>query len=321
MTNKERFIKALKREYCPGHVPTFELEFFLTMESFGKVHPLHRCFYQWDQMSRQEKKLQIEDIADCYLKFAAKYHHSAILVHPSFNDYERMIWLLETIREKSGDEYFLLLLDDPTFAIPDGSNMEEFSIMLYEEPNKCKEIAEERLENSLRTAEFYAKHQGLVDGYALCSDYCFNTNPFFSPSLFDEFIGPYLARVIQGFREMGFYTIKHTDGNVMPILSRIVDCKPDAIHSLDPQGGVNLSEVMELYGDRMTFIGNVNCALLQTGTLEECDADVRRALRQGMARGKGYIFSTSNCVYTGLPLERYERMNRIWWEEGIYSET
>ena len=67
----------------------------------------------------------------------------------------------------------------------------------------------------------------------------------------------------------------------------------------------------------MTLIGNVNCGLLQTGTQEEADADVRRALRDGMP-GYGYIFSTSNCVYTGLPLERYERMNRIWWEEGIY---
>jgi uroporphyrinogen decarboxylase len=37
-----------------------------------------------------------------------------------------------------------------------------------------------------------------------------------------------------------------------------------------------------------------------------------------MARGAGYVFCTSNCAYTGLPLERYERMIRIWREEGAY---
>ena len=42
MTEKERFIKALKREPLEGHVPTFELVFYLTMEVLGKVHPLHR---------------------------------------------------------------------------------------------------------------------------------------------------------------------------------------------------------------------------------------------------------------------------------------
>ena len=72
-----------------------------------------------------------------------------------------------------------------------------------------------------------------------------------------------------------------------------------------------------LYGDRVCVIGNVNCGLLQTGTDEECAADVRRALKEGM-EGWGYIFSTSNCAYTGLPLERYEMMNEIWRNEGIY---
>ena len=30
------------------------------------------------------------------------------------------------------------------------------------------------------------------------------------------------------------------------------------------------------------------------------------------------IFSTLNCVYTGLALERYELMHKIWREEGMY---
>ena len=36
MTEKERFIRTLKREKIGGRVPTFELVFYLTMEAFGK---------------------------------------------------------------------------------------------------------------------------------------------------------------------------------------------------------------------------------------------------------------------------------------------
>ena len=118
---------------------------------------------------------------------------------------------------------------------------------------------------------------------------------------------------------MGFYTIKHTDGNIMPILKQIVDCRPDALHSLDPQGGVDMKKVREIAGENIALIGNVNCGLLQTGTDEQCDADVMRSLNEGMQAGGGYIFSTSNCVYTGLALERYERMWRIWKEHGCYD--
>jgi uroporphyrinogen decarboxylase len=67
--------------------------------------------------------------------------------------------------------------------------------------------------------------------------------------------------------------------------------------------GVGLRPVNDLYGDRVALVGNVNCGLFRTGTEEECTADIRRSLRDGMKRGTGYIFSTSNCVYTGMPLK------------------
>ena len=34
--------------------------------------------------------------------------------------------------------------------------------------------------------------------------------------------------------------------------------------------------------------------------------------------GKG-CRSRAIFSHTGLPLERYELMHRIWWEEGIYA--
>ena len=64
---------------------------------------------------------------------------------------------------------------------------------------------------------------------------------------------------------------------------------------------------------------HTHCGLLQTGTDEECRADVLRSLREGMAAGQGYIFCTSNCAYTGLPLERYEMMIDLWRQYGHYD--
>lgn len=117
---------------------------------------------------------------------------------------------------------------------------------------------------------------------------------------------------------MGFYTIKHTDGNIMPILDQLVEANPHALHSVDPQAGVDIAEVKKLVGNKVCLIGNVNCGLLQTGTEEQVVETVRYALKHGMPGG-GYIFSTSNCIYTGMPLERYELMLDIWKSEGIYK--
>ncbi|MDD4494674.1 MAG: uroporphyrinogen decarboxylase family protein [Eubacteriales bacterium] len=317
MTHKERFIKALRREPLTGLVPHFELVFYLTMEAFQKVHPIHRRFDQWNQMSKDEQELQLYDMASVYIETARRYNHSAIFVHSDFGNYNFTASLLQKIRDISGDEYFIMLHGDPSFPIPDGNRMMEFSRQLFEEKEILHDKAKRDVENYRKSADRY-KGSGLIDGFALCSDYCFNTNPFFSPELFDEFIMPYLSSIIKIYREMGYYSIKHTDGNIMPILSRLADCKPDALHSLDPQGGVSLKEVKSLYGDKLCLIGNVNCALLQTGTEEECINDIKRSLSQGM-KGYGYIFSTSNCIYTGMALKRYELMLDIWRKFGVYK--
>ncbi len=317
MTPKERFIAALERRPLEGLVPHFELVFFLTMEKFGRLHPTHRHFSQWDQMSAAEQRLHIDDVADLYIAIAEAYDHSAIFFHqPGGWDQEAVRRCLEAIAEKSGGRYFTMMHGDCTFSLPSGEAMMDFSLRMFDDAEGLKEEARRNLEWAAGNAETVAGW-GVLDGFALCSDYCFNVNPFFTPDQFGEFVQPYLAEVIRRYRELGFYSIKHTDGNIMPILDRIADCRPDALHSLDPQGGVDIAEVKRRYGDRMCLIGNVNCAALQTGGPAEIEASVRCALEHGMP-GYGYIFSTSNCVYTGLPLERYEFMVDLWKRHGVY---
>jgi len=316
MQPRERFIAALEGKRLPGRVPHFELVFFLTMEAFGKVHPTHRNYAQWDQMSESERRLHREDMADIYIRTAEHFEHSAVFIHPSPRRLDEMMRLIDLVRDRTGDRYFLMMHGDGTFAIPDGNHLREFSYRIVDEPEKVKSQAAAMVDEALRRAETLADHGGL-DGFALCSDYCFNVGPFLSPAQFGEFVTPYLARLIAGYRDMGFYAIKHTDGNVLPIIDQLVEAGPHALHSLDPQAGVDIAEVKRLYGDRVCLIGNVNCGALDTGTDEEVIASARYALEHGMPGG-GYIFSTSNCIYTGMRLERYELMLDVWRKEGNY---
>lgn len=205
MTLREKFILALENKRITGLVPHFELVFFLTLEAVGRIHPLHRSYLQWEQMSKKEKKLQINDIALSYIEVAQKYEHSAIFVHPisgMMSDYVNgqnyMSQILEEIRNISGDIYFLMIHGDPTLPIPDGESILDFSVQMFEKPHLLHEKSKVNLENMMRLTDIYA-NSGLLDGFALCSDYCFNANPFYNPEMFDEFIAPYLTQCINGF--------------------------------------------------------------------------------------------------------------------------
>jgi len=317
MTPRARFIAALERRPLTGRVPHFELVFFLTMEAFGKVHPSHRHYGQWLQMQESERQLHRRDMAELYLATAERFEHSAIFLHPNPGDDEETLRLIDLVREKSGDRYFLMLHGDATFGVPSGTNMEAFSYRIADAPDALQAEAAELVDRALERGARFAKNGGL-DGFALCSDYCFNTGPFLSPPLFAEFVTPHLARLTRGYRDLGFYVIKHTDGNIMPILDQLVSTGPHALHSLDPQGGVDLAAVKRRHGDRVCLIGNVHCGHLDTGTEAQVIGSARYALRHGMPGG-GYIFSTSNCIYTGMRLARYELMLDVWRREGNYA--
>jgi uroporphyrinogen decarboxylase len=304
-------------------VPHFELVFYLTMEAFGKVHPSHRYYNQWNQMEEKERQLHRADQADIYIATAERYEHNAIFIHPNPESVEETIRLVELIREKSGDRYFIMRHGDATFSIPDGTHMQEFSYRIADDPEGLKAEATAMVDDAIRRSEIYAKRippgNGGLDGYALCADYCFNTGPFLSPRMFAEYITPYLARLTQAYRDMGFYVIKHTDGNIMPIVDQLIQTHPHALHSIDPQAGVDIAEIKHRYGREVCVIGNVNCGMLDTGSEEEVIASARYALQSGMPGG-GYIFSTSNCIYTGMRLSRYELMLDVWRKEGNYQQ-
>jgi uroporphyrinogen decarboxylase len=317
MTPRERFIAALERRPLTGLVPHFELVFYLTMEAFGKVHPSQRHYAQWDQMEETERQLHRIEMAETYLMTAARYDHSAIFIHPNPASLDETCRLIDLIRERAGDRYFLCMHGDPTFSVPSGEEMEAFAYRLADDPAGLKAEADERVNRALDKAERLRDHGGL-DGFAMCADYCFNVGPFLSPVQFAEFVAPYLARTIRAYRDLGFYAIKHTDGNIMPILDQLVQAGPHALHSLDPQGRVDIAEVKRLYGHRVCLIGNVSCAALDSGADDDVIASARYCLRHGMP-GFGYIFSTSNCIYTGMRLDRYHLILDIWRREGIYG--
>jgi len=319
MTPRESFIAALELKNPQGQVPHFELEFFLTMEAFGRIHPSQRYYAQWDQMSEQERILHRKDVADLQVCVAREYEHAGILYRsPAGWQEEDTRLSIEHARELSGMDYLITLHGDPTYSLPNGDDMIEFSVKLAEQAQVMKDDAQRGVDEFLDRAS-KLKKWGTIDGFCMCSDYCFNDNPFLSPPMFDEFVTPYLQQLIKGYREMGFYTIKHTDGNIMPILDSLVSANPHALHSLDPQGGVNLDEVKKRVGDKVCLIGNVSCAMLQNGSDDEITADVQRALHDGMPGG-GYVFSTSNCIYSGMNLEKYELMLNVWREKGIYDK-
>ncbi len=305
MTPKERAIAALELRQPDDIVPTFELEFQLMPELLGED------LASLEGLEGDERERTIARNADLMVEVAERLDYSIIRGYQP-EVFRRLVAI-------GADKTYLLCGEaDGTMSIPDGDTMVELSTELFEDP--------EGLHARLRRDAEAAKEAGVrqIDAGAemltMCADYCFNKGPFLSPPMFAEFVTPYLADIIDSHRRHGAYVVKHTDGDIMPILDQLVECRPHGLHSLDPQGGVDIAEVKRLVGDKVCLCGNVNCALLQTGTDEEVEASARYALEHGMPGG-GYIYCTSNVAFKGMALERYLMILDIRKRYGRYDKS
>ena len=149
-------------------------------------------------------------------------------------------------------------------------------------------------------------------------DFAGNLGPLMSPRHFRKLFYPGLCRVMGGYKELGLLVIKHTDGNLWPIIDMIVDSGIDCLDPIDPQAGMNLAKVKALYGDRIAFKGNVDCAQLMTfGTPAEVVEATKEALRQG-APGGGFILSSSNSIHSAVKPENYQALLLTLQKYGRY---
>lgn len=313
MTPRERLIAALSLRQPDDIVPTFELQFQLAGELLGKTHVTQQ---QLDETVGAQRERLLRENAELYIEEAERLDYSLIALSMGPSKLEDQIATVKMIRNMVGDKYMVAAMADGTMGIPNGQNMMDLVIRLTEKPEEVKA----ELDSSANGTIEYARKMvdAGVDTFLMCSDYCFNDGPFLSPRMFREFVTPYLARVIAAMREMGAYAIKHTDGNIMPILDRLVECQPHALHSIDPMAGVDLKLVKRMVGDKVALCGNVSCAILQTGTVEDVVADSERALRDGMPGG-GFVFCTSNTPFVGMPLENYLAMLDVRKRLGRYD--
>ncbi len=125
--------------------------------------------------------------------------------------------------------------------------------------------------------------------------------------MFAEFVTPYLAEIVDAIHQLGVKAILHSDGDLRLILDQLVSTRLDGYQSIDPQGFMDIAEVKRQYGHQLILMGNVQTSLL--GKVD--DLLIRRSVRYAMTHGKPggrYIFSTSNCIFKGMPLESYHIM-------------
>lgn len=338
MTSEERILRVLQRQE-PDRVPHFEWlvdrrvrkalcpdcksynEFAVQMEHDAIiVDPIYkkervsenRWRSEWGYVTQdtpEEHGIEVESP----IKTMADFER---FTPPDPHAPGRFAAVDAAVQEYEGKAVIVHLND--VFSLPRYlMGMQELLMAIVTEPELVKGLVEMSVTVNLELAKEVAARGAKI--VYTGDDIAYNKGPLMSPKHFRELFYPGFCRVVQGFKDLGLYVIKHTDGNIWSLIDMLVDAGIDCLDPIDPLAGMDLGEVKAQYGHRVALKGNVDCADLMTfGTPEEVVEATKAALRQGMPGG-GYILSSSNSIHSAVKPENYAAMLHTLHEYGRYS--
>jgi hypothetical protein len=131
------------------------------------------------------------------------------------------------------------------------------------------------------------------------------TRPLISPHAYREFIVPEVRRLSRAVHQAGLWAVNASDGDLWPVIDDFLfGCEVDAFMEIDMHAGMDLGRLSRLYGDRMTFYGNLDCGnTLSFGSEEEVRDHTIACLEAG--GGRSHILCASNAIVESVSLGNY----------------
>ncbi len=223
---------------------------------------------------------------------------------------------VRTMRERLPD-LFIILNTPGTFRFSWSlmGGMEKLLFGYAADPGFCLELA--RITTDFVKTLVEASIEAGADGIVLEGDLAMKTNTLMSPAHYRKFLKPYHQEICGTAHKRGVPIVKHTDGNIWPILDDLLEAGFDGIHPIQPQS-MEIQEVKDQLKGKACVLGNIDCAyLLPFGKKEEVIEAVKDTIRKA-APGGGYILSSSNSIHPGCKGENVIAMFEAARKYGVY---
>ena len=224
---KEALLTTLKfRE--PEYVPHFEDLLESSRDAFGLEYPSEQEFAG---ASAPEKNRLIDRLVEIYARTVTTYDWCAIYVWRPWESVLAAEVIPELKRAVGARALVGGFVPAATFSLECIKDYVEFSVNLFEHPDALKAEAERMVQRSVENGRALVRAGAEI--VSLPNDWAHNGGLFMSRPHYEEFVAPYLRRIVAELKKLGLIVVVHSDGNIMDILDLIADCGADMLQSID----------------------------------------------------------------------------------------
>jgi len=213
--------------------------------------------------------------------------------------------LARRCREDFGSELFPIAhVDSPLWTCYDRWGFEGMMMLLIDSPEVALKACERNLEHQLVGVQV-ARALG---AQGIWIEECMLD--MISPDDYRTFNLPFLRRLTESIRESGMFSIHYFCGNPARHWDCLLDSGADALALEEGKKGfeIPIEQVVERVGGRLCVLGNLDSiGVLQDGTDEDLEREIRRQLAAGRANGGRFVMSLGSPVTPGTPVQRVSR--------------
>ena len=230
----------------------------------------------------------------------------------------RFASLEKALRRFEGKRAIILNLRDGFSDMREVLGYENCLVSMMIEEGHFADLLDRVVDYNIELARVARERYGMPI-VAMTDDIANDTGLLLNPELYFRLIAPRFRRVVQGFKSLGYLTIKHSDGDIRPLIDWWLESGIDCLDPVDPAAGLDLGDFKRRYGGRVCLKGNVNCTgPLANGPAQAIVNEVRACVEKG-GPGGGYILSSSNIIHSGVPPANYTVMLKALRDFGCYT--
>ena len=229
---------------------------------------------------------------------------------------KRSLNIVDSVIQRFKEEKFICSPDGGEIGIVLLGGMERGLIELAQNPEVIKSATQFMVKQQNLADEVFLHPD--ADGVLWGADFGFKSGSLISPKMFKElFLEPNKARVKNLHEKYGVKVLKHCCGNINSLLDFFIEIGYDAYQAIQSTAGMDICELKEKYGDKITLWGGVALEHIISGTQDQVREDVRRAMECAKP-GARFILGTSHSVAVGSNYDNYMAMLDEYWKRSYY---
>ena len=194
---------------------------------------------------------------------------------------------------------------------------QDLLVAMAEKPEMVRDIVRTVAKLTIAMAGMMMDNGIQFDGAYLFADMGYRNALLFSPRMYRELLMDVDTMTCEFFHDRGMPVFLHSCGRVKEILPDLIRAGFDCLEPIEVKAGMDLVELKEEYGDRITFMGGIDVRAMADEDPHVIEEEIATKVPVAMKDG-GYIYHSDHSIPKNVSFQQYVYVMELVRKYGTY---